>query len=266
MPKMTADEVVAAVRRRYGCQGDGFGPEWASLEEMDLQPGHSSRRIDLLLVRAWSSRPKGHERHAVEVKVSRADLRRELDDDTKWRAWHDVVHRFYLAVPAELNLDGFELPAEWGLLTVTGAGTRETVAATKHDPKALPEKVMVEAFRRASRAEARIRDADVADLAAVNAALVWQVASAQRATATAREAERRWTQRALEAVRLYSEVAEQVHCRCGTEVTIATRPFQGRGGYGLSWEHAGEPGPDRYSGTCRYPGPDPERLAATLDR
>lgn len=263
MGKLTADDVVTAVRRRYGCEGDnGIGPEWASLAEMDLQAGHSTRRIDLLLVRAWGGKPKGHERHAVEVKVSRADLRSELADESKWRAWWSVVHRFYLAVPASLNLDGLELPADWGVLTVTAGGTRQLRPAPRHEPDELPHGVTVEAFRRASRAEARIRDGQAdSDPAATIARMEREVRAAERAAATAREAVRRAKERADAALQLYADVAPEVFCRCQVRIQVAKNPF-GRG-HGIRWEHVGEPGEDRY-GPCRYAGPDLDRLAETL--
>src|SRR5665647_1641914 len=76
---LNAGDVAAAVRRRYGAERDGLGPEWACLDELTLGRFEmGERRADLFLVRAWSGQPKGHERHLVEVKVSRADLRAEL--------------------------------------------------------------------------------------------------------------------------------------------------------------------------------------------
>src|SRR3954469_5191624 len=94
-----ADDIVAAVRRHYGAERDGVGPEWAALDEFSLRPGGGYRRIDLLVIRAWGGAPKGHERHAVEVKVSRSDLAAELASPHKSEPFREVVHRFYLAAP-----------------------------------------------------------------------------------------------------------------------------------------------------------------------
>lgn len=261
MSAMTADQVVAALRRRYGCEHDDIGPEWAALDEMDLQPGPSSRRIDLLAIRAWRGK-RGHERHAIEVKVSRADLRRELDQPAKWQAWAAVTHRFYLAVPADLDLGGLVLPEQWGLITVNGAGTRQKrSAAHNYQAGDLPEAVAVEAFRRASRAEARIREAADGDLTAQVAALTKELAARERQVLTARQAEERWQRRADEALRLYADVAPDVFCRCGTRVVLRKgRATFGRGAH-PQWEHDGEPGRDAY-GECRFPRPDLDALAA----
>lgn len=257
--KLTAADIVAAVRRRYGCETDDLGPEWAALDEMDLQPGYSTRRIDLLLVRAWRSAPAGHERHAVEVKVSRADLRREVDDPHKWRAWHRHVHRFYLAVPADLNLDGIDLPDEWGLITVTAAGTRLARQAPRHDPDDLPEPVVVEVFRRAGRAESRIRQADDTDPAARIAALTRQLAAAERAAITARQAEHRWKERARYALEIVAHLDRPVTCQRCTAALRITRMTSWQGRSYAGWEHAGP------AGECTYPYPDLDALALHLD-
>lgn len=148
---LTAGDVVTSLRHRYGCETDDVGPEWAALNEMDLAPGYSTRRIDLLMVRAWSGK-RGHVRHAIEVKVSRGDLNRELADEAKWRTWWEVVNRCYLAVPASLDVDPDDLPDEWGLYVVGGRGTRKVREAPRHDPGPMSPEVWIEAFRRASRA------------------------------------------------------------------------------------------------------------------
>lgn len=267
--RLSAGDVVTALRRRYGCESDNIGPEWSALDEMAMGPTSTPPIIDLLCIRAWRGKPKGHERHAIEVKVSRGDLRREVESG-KWRPWAEVVHRFYLAVPASLNLDGLEIPDEWGIITVTAKGTSEQRKAPRRDPDPLPEPVLVEAVRRASRAEARIRDGQADDdPAATIARLERQAASAAQSVATAREAERRWKARAETALRLYADVAPDVHCRCGARVKIAKRPF--RAGYhGIEWQHDGEPGLDPFAlrrdrrESCRYAGPDLDRLAEAL--
>lgn len=263
---MKADDIVSAVRRHYGCDADGFGPEWAALAEMALRPGHSPTRIDVLCIRAWAGKPKGHERHAIEVKVSRGDLKRELDSG-KWKPWAAVCHRFYLAIPASMSLDGVELPDEWGVLCVHDSGhTRcRRKAPRNDDPDPLPETATVEAFRRASRLEARLRHADDADPAALIVQLRQDIQALERKIETANAAEDRWSVRASKALQLFAHVAPDVHCRCGTRLRLAKRPWKRYGGQ-PEWEHDGEPGPDPlpYRGNgnpCPRPVIDLERLA-----
>lgn len=259
---LTAPELVTALRRSYGCEHDGIGPEWAALDEMAIGVGGRTPRIDLLCIRAWGGRPKGHERHAIEIKTSRSDLRRELDKG-KWRPWAVVTHRFYLAIPGDLDLTGIDLPERWGLLRGDTHGVHvERRAPRQDDPGPLPEPVALEAFRRASRAEARIRQADDGDPQARAARLHQENTALHRTIETARRGEERWQQRAESALEMWAAFAPDVRCQCGTPIKIS--PF-GRS-YSLNWEHTDQPGPDPMSlrasnRACRYPRPDLERLA-----
>lgn len=225
-PALTAPDVVAAVRRHYGAEKDGLGPEWAALDEFSLGTGAGRQRADLFLVRAWSGRPKGHERHAIEVKVSRADLCAELAKPWKALAFTEVSHRFYLAVPKGLLRPGDAIPDHWGVYEVSGhpAATRCRKAreATRRDPEPMPETALAEAFRRAARAEARIREADTdtaEDPAATLALMRAELAAANRAAQTAREASRRDKDR-LSALLAKIGEAGGWHCVCGAPIKV----------------------------------------------
>lgn len=213
---LTAGDVAAAVRRLFGAERDGMGPEWAALDEFTGGPGSwgSSRRADLFLVRAWSGRPRGHERVLVEVKVSRADLAHELANPDKLATFARYAHRVYFATPAGLVRDD-DLGEGVGLIEVhDGRGRFARKAARRRDVAPAPEGFMIEAFRRASRAEARIRQADHADAPARVAQLERELASARRATETARAAadrDRRRLDKWIEAV----AYAGGVSCVCG---------------------------------------------------
>src|SRR5665648_1281409 len=164
---LNAGDVAAAVRRRYGAERDGLGPEWACLDELTLGRFEmGARRADLFLVRAWSGQPKGHERHLVEVKVSRADLRAELAAPEKMAVFAAFAHRVYFATPAGLVKDTDQLGPGVGLIEVHPSGTtREVRRATRRpNPEPMPEKLVVEVFRRAGRAEARTRTATALSL------------------------------------------------------------------------------------------------------
>jgi hypothetical protein len=96
--------------RLYGRHPGGVFPQpgaWTCIEEW--------RAIDLLAWSAWSSEG-GYRRVGYEVKVSRADLRRELLDPLKRARNVKWCNEFYLAVPAGLLTDeelAWEEP-EWG--------------------------------------------------------------------------------------------------------------------------------------------------------
>lgn len=190
---MRAADVTDAVLRHYGCaRGDLTMPqEWAALPEFQLHPGGGDRRIDLFLIRAWSGRV-GHVRHAVEVKVNRADLIAELANPDKSAPFRAIAHRFWLAAPQGLIRDGDPIPPEWGIYETTPGMCRvKRQATTEREPAPFPYAAAVEAFRRASRAEERIRFADDRDPAALAARLRRELDSSRSSELRAKETLRR---------------------------------------------------------------------------
>jgi len=195
---MKAEEVVAAVRRHFGSAKDNLAPEWAALDEFKVAGPYEAQsgRADLFLVRAWSGRPKGHERVLVEVKVSRADLRAELADPDKMKAFSIYAHRVYFAAPVGLVRADDDLGDGVGLIEVSANGCRQVRKAARNDAALdMPERALVEALRRAARAETRIRTATEDDPAALVVRLGQDLARAERAEQTAREAASRDTKR-----------------------------------------------------------------------
>jgi len=243
--------VCTAVRRRYGCERDNLGPEWASLAEFTLRPGAGAQRIDLLMVRAWSGRPKGHERVAIEVKVSRSDFLAEVAAPHKRAPFEAISHRFYFATPAGLVRPD-EMPAGCGLIEVTDRHSVVSVAAPRRaDPDPVPEEAFVEAFRRASRLEARIRHADgnaeqVVSLTAEVASLTQSLTNRD----TALSVERR---RSRELLALLADEFDVLCARC--QGPLVAKRTAGRSYYSLSWEHRDDvdhfPEPDAVTATRR---------------
>jgi len=94
--------------------------------------GKQQRYADALVVSCWPSR--GIWVAGVEVKVSRTDWRRELDDPEKNADIQQYCDFWWIAAPpGVVNLA--ELPGNWGLLLVDG----KTVAQTREAPR-LPRK------------------------------------------------------------------------------------------------------------------------------
>lgn len=135
--KWTSGEVVAALRRHYG---DGY----ALVEQVANGTGaRAERHLDAVAFGLWPSR--GLAIHGIEIKVSKADLRRELAEPLKAEAVARFCDRFYIAAPAEVVSDmvglGFDMHAPgWGILAVSGGGdqTRVTVAREAADKQADP--------------------------------------------------------------------------------------------------------------------------------
>lgn len=249
---MKAKEIVEAVMRHHGChrQSTLGPPEWAGISEMTLRPGGGGSRIDLFLVRGWSGKPAGHERRAVEVKVSRTDLRKELAHPEKREPWMAVAHRFYFATPPDLIKDG-ELPDGCGLIEADPDGSvKVKVKAPRRDVGPIPERMAVEALRRAGTAEVRgwfktgpDRTVAQAEAAAADAR---RVATAARTRLESRNA---W---AANLWALCAPLLDGMTCVCGCPVRAGRQPgARGR----VNWSHDGEPG-EIYGRPCRWPVPD----------
>lgn len=118
MTGLSTATVLEALERHY--QKPGAGRDGEILIREVQAPG-STRRADLVRVGMWASRGTGVDVH--EVKVSRADWLRELDDPAKAEAWWPYCNRFWVAALPGVVADG-ELPHGWGLLEFPGSGRR----------------------------------------------------------------------------------------------------------------------------------------------
>lgn len=105
---------------------------WCCLDE--VSDDHARRRTDLVALYTWG-KP-----YAVgyEIKLTRADWLRELDDPSK-RGWIEETCRFrWFAAPKGV-VELSELPAGWGLILVSDAGkARRKLAAPAREVPAIP--------------------------------------------------------------------------------------------------------------------------------
>lgn len=126
----TERTVLDALRSRHAPkERGGNGPEWAFVEHVRNAAGfNANRTIDAMALGLWPSR--GMELQGYEVKVSRADFRREIADPAKMDAFAHVLDRFWIVAPKGI-VPANELPSTWGLLEVAddGVSIRQKVAA-----------------------------------------------------------------------------------------------------------------------------------------
>lgn len=144
---MTAAEIMDALRKRWP------DSEYVHVPEAPLDSGRQGRKVDLLVISMWSSR--GHERDAVEIKVSMSDFRKELSTPEKADFWWAHTHRFWVAVPEALgDKVKAELPTTWGLLVVsdTGIARIKVKAPVNAAAKPLPMQTVVGVIRAAEDA------------------------------------------------------------------------------------------------------------------
>lgn len=112
---MNAQEVYNAIKQKYSDTR-----QYAIATEVGLSTGGSRRRIDVVVVNCYNS--NSFRIDGIEIKVSKADLRRELEDPDKHVAFFELIDYYTLACPngiADLSI----LPPKWGLLEVSKDGT-----------------------------------------------------------------------------------------------------------------------------------------------
>lgn len=105
----TAADVLAALRERFPAQA------WALLTDVANGTGRSANRFaDAIAMSLWPSR--GLEILGIEVKVSRTDWVRELNNPAKADPLAAYCDSWYLAVNDAAIVATGELPKSWGLL------------------------------------------------------------------------------------------------------------------------------------------------------
>ena len=112
---MKSEDVRAALRNRYS-----DNRRYAIAEEVGLQTGFSHRRLDMMVLDCYAS--NGFRIDGIEIKVSKADLKRELEDPEKHVAFFDVIDYFTLACPegvADLSV----IPPKWGVMLIREDGS-----------------------------------------------------------------------------------------------------------------------------------------------
>jgi len=164
MPKVTAADLRAAIEKVHPA------PEWACLFEVANQTGVGDgyRYADAIAMCLWPSR--GLVIRGFEIKVSRADLRRESNDPAKAESIAKYCDEWWIVTPPGLVQDiDTELPPAWGLMMLNKHGGLKTVRKaimTKATP--ITRKFLAAMLRRAHQSLAKnnkdwIHKTDVAE-------------------------------------------------------------------------------------------------------
>lgn len=130
-------------------------PEWATFFELRDAAGFDAvRSIDCFAMNTWPS--KGLRRVAVEIKVSRGDFFRELDNPAKREHFEAIAHEFYFAAPSGL-IKPSELPEGIGLLEATEKTLRQKVRAKQTKPEPIDDHQLATILRAAATERENVR-------------------------------------------------------------------------------------------------------------
>lgn len=109
--KITAIDILSLLANRYGDAN-----KYACAAEVSPSTGVWNRRIDFLVMHCWSS--EAFVLDGFEIKISKSDLRRELQDPDKHACFFDEIDYYWMVAP-DFVLDDLELlPKKWGVMKV----------------------------------------------------------------------------------------------------------------------------------------------------
>ena len=140
----TTRSILDVLRRRHEEPRNGNSRAWVFVEEVRVSTGFgplrggkdaamsagADQRIDAFALHTWPS--KKYRRVAYEVKASRSDLSRELDQPWKCEAALSLSNEFYLVAPMGVLLGGItdRFPESWGVMSFH----KDRITTTKRAP------------------------------------------------------------------------------------------------------------------------------------
>ncbi|MCP4569176.1 MAG: hypothetical protein GY841_16500 [FCB group bacterium] len=144
MTKLKTHEVNQRLSAKYSQGGCIYLAEVAN-----STGGNIKRYADGLALWLWPS--KGLEIEGFEVKTSRSDLNKELQDVTKWESVGQYCTRWWLVVNDKSIVDMERIPAVWGVMYPTGWNMKIWRPASKLEPKPISPGFMMSVVRCASK-------------------------------------------------------------------------------------------------------------------
>jgi hypothetical protein len=91
--KVTANDIYQLLAQKYSSTR-----EWVIAGEVQRTTGWSDRRYDFVAMNCFAS--TGHRIEVVEIKISKPDLRRELEEPEKHNVIFEQIDYYSLAAPA----------------------------------------------------------------------------------------------------------------------------------------------------------------------
>lgn len=145
-PKTERD--VATVLSLKFCQ-----PEFSFLRQVRNSTGFQKveRTADAMALQCYPSRGLGL--HGFEIKVSRADLKKELEDPDKAEEVARFCDYWWLAVSDRKITEGFHLPKTWGLICCRTGKAVTVKTAGKMKAQELDRKFIASILRCLARAD-----------------------------------------------------------------------------------------------------------------
>lgn len=146
--KVTAEDIRESLRKKF------TRPEWALFFEVgNGTAGNLKRWADALAMNMYPSR--GLAIVGFEIKVSRNDLKKELEQPKKAEAVGCFCNQWYLVVPKGLINDTDIIPAAWGILEYNNGSLRQTKKPSELSCQPVTKEFMAAILRRDDEAYAK---------------------------------------------------------------------------------------------------------------
>ncbi len=145
---MPRDRKITAIDIRHAMSKRWAAPEWALMWEVGEATGAMAKRYaDAVMMSLWPSR--GLELHGVEIKISRADWRREAADPGKAEAVARYCDRWWIHTAPGVVDDLSDVPPTWGLREFDGKSWKTVREAEKTPAEAISRPFLAALLRRA---------------------------------------------------------------------------------------------------------------------
>lgn len=127
-PTITAKDLYAALRRRYGVDSRGGG---IMVDEVSINGAFgASTRADALYMGFTSK--TGRRLEGFEIKVTRGDWLAEIRNLDKGELWFTNCHRWWIVTLPDI-VEPSELPDDWGLMVLERGALKVKVPAPTND-------------------------------------------------------------------------------------------------------------------------------------
>jgi len=143
---VTSSDICAVLRDRYK------QPEWSLFFEVANGTGSNTRRhADAVAMNMYPSR--GLSILGFEIKVSRQDLKRELENPDKAEEVAKYCDEWWLAVPKGLIKEDDNIPVPWGIMECENSKFSILKKAQKLEAKPVTKQFMAAVVRSAGKVD-----------------------------------------------------------------------------------------------------------------
>lgn len=123
-----ARDIFKLLKKRYEDER-----QWLCAGEVSNSTGYNAcRRLDFVAVNCYES--KGYGIHAFEIKISKSDLRRELEDPTKHNIFFEELDTYSIIAPDYVLDAEYKslIPPKWGIYVVAMRNVKDAVSGETH--------------------------------------------------------------------------------------------------------------------------------------